>query len=66
MDVEGGGAVTPGFLKVAVTVARRMLAVPEIAEIMREADAQPPSVFNPFGVHTRLQAMVDKCKTQKN
>ena len=40
-----------------------MLAVPEIAEIMRVADAQPPTVFNPFGSHTRLQAMIDKCKS---
>jgi len=66
MDMSGGGAITAGFVKVAVTVARRMLAVPEIAEIMRAADAQPPSVFNPFGVHTRLQAMIDKCKYKSN
>ena len=63
MDMSGGGAITGGFVKVAVTVARRMLAVPEIAEIMRAADAQPPSVFNPFGLHTRLQAMIDKCRS---
>ena len=66
MDMSGGGAITGGFVKVAVTVARRMLAVPEIAEIMRAADAQPPSVFNPFGAHTRLQAMIDKCKSTED
>ena len=63
MDMSGGGAITHGFVKVAVTVSRRMLSVPEIAEIMRAADAQPPSVFNPFGAHARLQAMIDKCRS---
>ena len=61
MDMNGGGAITGDFVKVAVKVHKRMLAVPEIAEIMRVADAQPSDVFNPFGSHTRLEAMINKC-----
>ena len=39
MHTTNEGAISHGFLKVALTVAKRMLAVPEIAEIMREADS---------------------------
>jgi len=63
MDMDSDGAVSNGFLKIAVTVARRMLAVPEIADIMREADGKAFTTFNPWGNHTRLQAMIDKCQT---
>ena len=63
MDTSSEGAITHGFVKVAITVAKRMLSVPDIASIMRESDSGHPPVFNPWGNHTRLQAMVDKCKS---
>ena len=50
MDETNEGAISHGFLKVALTVANRMLAVPEIAEIMREADSKAFTTFNPWGI----------------
>ena len=66
MDMESTGAITHGFVKTALTVAKRMLSVPEIAAIMREADSKGPSTFNPWGTHSRLQAMIDKCQTTES
>ena len=39
MDTSNEGAMTHGFAKVVILVARRMLSVPDIASIMREADS---------------------------
>eukprot|EP00974_Lingulodinium_polyedra_P014157 1371955-Lingulodinium_polyedra.AAC.1 len=63
MDEQSEGAITRQFVQTAVTVARRSLAIPEIAEIMREADNKSFTMFNPWGNRTRLQAMIDKCQT---
>ena len=65
MHEKGSGPVTANFVDVALTVARRMMSVPEIATLMRDADARGPSEFNPWGSHSRLQAMIDKCRTKE-
>ena len=53
-------------LENAEALAKRMLAVPEIAEIMREADSKAFTTFNPWGNHTRLQAMIDQCQASNS
>ena len=40
-----------------------MLSVLDTANIIREADSNHPSASNPWSGHTRLQAMVEMCKT---
>ncbi len=65
MNKNSSAAITTNFVDVAMTVAKRMLAVPEIAQILQKMDesaAENPDFFNPFNSHTRLQAMIDKCK----
>ena len=51
-------------LKNAITVCERMLNVPQIEAVLREMDGMPQDVFNPFDSHSRLQALVNKCRTQ--
>ncbi len=65
MNKNSSAAITANFVDVAMTVAKRMVAVPEIAQILQKMDesaAANPDFFNPFNSHTRLQAMIDKCK----
>ena len=64
MNTKGSGAVSEAFLDTALTVCKRMLNVPQIEAILREMDGMPQDVFNPFDSHSRLQALVNKCKTQ--
>ena len=69
MTENSGSAVTNSFVDTASTVAKRMLSVPEIAFCMADLDEHhavasgPGSEFtNPFDAHSRLQAILDKCK----
>ena len=64
MNTKGPGAVTEAFLDTAMTVCKRMLNVPQMAEILREMDGMPQDAFNPFDSHSRLQALVNKCRNQ--
>ena len=50
MDETNEGAISHGFLKIVLTVANRMLAVPEIANIIREADSKSLTSFTPSGI----------------
>ena len=70
MTENSGSAVTNGFVDIAKSVASRMLSVPEIAFCMADLDehhavASVPGneFYNPFDSHSRLQAILDKCKT---
>ncbi len=67
------GHVTLNFVDTCMTVARRMLNVPEIAKCMQDMDDQSSSggdlagmsFVNPFDSHSRLQAILDKCKASQ-
>ena len=74
MMVKGSpGHVTLNFIDVRLTVAKRMLAAPDIAECMRDLDDRSAyaaeedgkSFVNPFDSHSRLQAILDKCKASQ-
>ena len=66
MKKDAVGAITPNFCDVAATVNHRMLQVPELVRILRELDGMPRLVFNPLDSHSRLQAIINKCKTQES
>ena len=65
MTESSGSAVTLNFVDTAKSVASRMLSVPEIAFCMADLDehhAVAGEFNNPFDSHSRLQAIMDKCK----
>ena len=62
---SSGSAVTLNFVDTAKSVASRMLSVSEIAFCMADLDehhAVASEFNNPFDSHSRLQAILDKCK----
>ena len=62
---SSGSAVTLNFVDTAKSVASRMLSVSEIAFCMADLDehhAVAGEFNNPFDSHSRLQAIMDKCK----
>jgi hypothetical protein len=67
------GFVTLNFVDVCMTVAKRMVSVPEIAKCMQDLDdrsaysaaAEGSNYVNPFDSHSRLQAILDKCKASQ-
>ena len=66
MNQDAVGAITASFCDVAATVNHRMLQVPELVRILRDMDGMPRTLFNPFDSHSRLQAIINKCKTQES
>ena len=57
--------MTLNFVDTAKSVASRMLSVPESAFCMADLDehhALASEFNNPFDSHSRLQAIMDKCK----
>ena len=66
MNKDAVAAITLNFCDVAATVNHRMLQVPELVRILRDLDGMPRTVFNPFDSHSRLQAIINKCKTQES
>ena len=65
MTASSGSAVTNSFVDTASSVAKRMLSVPEIAFCMADLDELHAVVSDfafPFDSHSRLQAIMDKCK----
>ncbi len=65
MKKDASGAISSAFVDTAMTVSKRMLSVPAIAQLLRDADSWSSGTFNPFDSHTKLQAMVNKCKTKE-
>ena len=47
MDMQSESAITKSFVGTAVSVAKRFLSVPEIADILRLADSNSFTMFNP-------------------
>jgi hypothetical protein len=65
MAAGSSGAVTLNFVDCCATIANKLLDVPQIAWCMQDLDerqALTGRVTNPFGSHSRLQAIIDKCK----
>jgi hypothetical protein len=65
MNKDSTASITANFVDVAMTVAKRMLGEPEIAHVLRDMDehfVMGGDAQNPFNSHSRLQAMIDKCK----
>jgi hypothetical protein len=60
----GSGTVTFNFVDCCATIANKLLDVPSIAWCLQDLDersalSEDP---NPFDSHSRLQAIIDKCK----
>ena len=66
MNKGAVGATTLNLCDVAATVNHRMLQVPELGRILRDMGGMPRIQFNPFDSHSRLQAIINKCKTQES
>ena len=60
----GSGTVTLNFVDCCATITNKLLDVPSIAWCLQDLDersalSEDP---NPFDSHSRLQAIIDKCK----
>jgi len=65
MAAGSSGAVTLNFVDCCATITNKLLDVPQIAWCMQDLDerqALTGRVTNPFDSHSRLQAIIDKCK----
>ena len=64
MVAGGSGAVTLNFVDCCATISNKLLDTPEIAWCMQDLDERSvlTGIPNPFDSHTRLQAIIDKCR----
>jgi len=64
MVAGGSGTVTMNFVDCCATISNKMLDTPEIAWCMQDLDERSVlmGIPNPFDSHTRLQAIIDKCR----
>ena len=67
MAAGSSGAVTLNFVDCCATITNKLLDVPQIAWCMQDLDerqALTGRVTIPFDSHSRLQAIIDKCKAK--
>ena len=64
MTAGSSGAVTLNFVDCCATITNKLLDVPQIAWCMQDLDERQAltGTPNPFDSHSRLQAIIDKCK----
>ena len=64
MAAGAPGAVTLNFVDCCATIANKLLDVPAIAWCLQDLDERSAlsEEPNPFDSHTRLQAIIDKCR----
>ena len=64
MVAGGAGTVTMNFVDCCATISNKLLDTPEIACCLQDIDDRSvlTGIPNPFDNHTRLQAIIDKCR----
>ena len=64
MVAGGAGTVTMNFVDCCATISNKLLDAPEIACCLQDIDDRSvlTGIPNPFDSHTRLQAIIDKCR----
>jgi len=66
LQMAAGGArtVTMNFVDCCATISNKLFGTPEIAWCLQDLDERsvPTGIPNPFDSHTRLEAIIDKCR----